>query len=240
MLFFRIFSKEKDIIHGILEKKDGPVNLFSRPTGIENVLKMVKKLGWKNITQENLVFAQQVHGNKFFVCPSRPLGGYIKLGVDALISQNKNQILVIRTADCLPILIFDRKEKKVAILHAGREGLLKKIILKTIKGLRSQPENLLVGIGPHIRKCCYFLRKNKMDLLKRKDLQKFIEKRGKKFYLDLTKMAIDQLLKAGVKKENIEDLKICTFCQGKNFFSFRKTKKKEKLLEFGSFIGLKK
>lgn len=235
MIFFKIFSKEKGIIHGILERKDGPVNFKKRT--FENILSSLSKLGFKEFSLENLIFAEQIHGKKVFICP-KDFGGIIKLGVDALISRNKNQILVIKTADCLPILIFDKTKKQVSAIHAGREGLLKGIIEETIKALKTNEDSLIVGIGPHIRKCCYFLRGKAKKILKEKKIQKFIEKRNKKYYLDLTAIALSQLLRLGVKKENIEDLGICTFCNDKNFYSFRHQEKMGKFFCFGSFIGL--
>lgn len=233
MIFFKKFLKEKGIIHGILEKKDGFISFSFLEESIENILKSLSKISSKNFTKENLIFAQQVHGNDFFICP-RNLKGVIKLGVDALISKTRGQILIIKSADCLPILIFDKRKKQVAAIHAGREGLLKGIIPKTIKALQAKEENLLVGIGPHIRKCCYYLRGKSKKILKRKNLKKYVEKREKKFFLDLTQMAKDQLLSVGIPKENIEDCLICTFCSGKNFFSFRRGEKFQNL----SFIGL--
>lgn len=237
MIFFKNFLREKPIIHGILEKKDGPIDYSNIENTIKILLNSLEKIGFKNFKKENLVFAEQVHGNEVFICPKN-LGGLIKLGVDALISRNKNQILVIKTADCLPILIYDRKKKQVAGVHAGREGLIKGVLPKVIKILNTDNRNLLVGIGPHIRKCCYFLRKKAKDVLNKKEILSFIEKRKEKYYLSLTDIAISQLVKCGVKKENIEDLGICTFCNNKNFYSFRYQEKKKKFFCFGSFIGL--
>jgi len=241
MIFFENLKKQKNLIHGVLERKDGSVNPFSNPKSEENILKVLKKLGFKNCQVDNLIFAEQVHGTNVYFCPS-DIGGYIKLQTDGLISQTPGQILVIKTADCLPLLIYDPLKKKVGAIHAGRKGLMKGIIEEAIKTFGSS-SSLVVGIGPHIRKCCYSLsERNKVYF--QVPWKKYLQKRNNQFYFDLTQIAKDKLLKIGVKKENIEDSGICTFCQGKRFFSARKKAEKpnspaqDKFPCFGSFIGL--
>lgn len=233
MIFFQNFLKEQGIIHGILEKEDGGTSLWQGKEAVLNVLRAISKLGFR-LSEENLIFAQQIHQDKVFVCPKN-FKGAVKLGVDALLTKNKRQILVVRSADCLPILIYDKKGKQVAAIHAGREGLLKRIILKTIKVLKTDPKQLKVGIGPHIRKCHYSFSENFFSPSQKRKLKQFLERKEKIYYLDLTKMAFSQLQRSGVKRENIEDLGICTFCD-ERFFSLRRDK--DQCLSFASFIGL--
>lgn len=125
------------------------------------------------------------------------------------------------------------------------ERVWQKILLKkTIKLARVNPTHLIVGIGPHIRKCCYFLRGESLGKYTKRKWRAYTEERGGKVYFDLTKIAINQLVDSGVKMENIEDSKICTFCQGRGrFYSARRkeiegSKSKERFPCFGSFIGL--
>lgn len=239
MVQFKIFQKYKNIIHGILEKKDGSVNIFSDLKNRDNIIRALRKLGYRKITINDLIFAEQIHSANVYLCP-KDISGYIKFQTDGLISKNVGQVLVIKTADCLPILFYCPKEKKVAAIHAGREGLIKGIIEKTIE-LFKFPSSLIVGIGPHIRDCCYYLRGKAKKYEKVSKFDKYIKKRNKKIYFNLTQMAIDKLLKSKVKKENIEDSKICTFCGGDRFYSARKMEinSKKSLSCFGSFIGLK-
>ena len=244
MIFFKNLKKQKNVIHGVLERKDGSVNPFSNPRSEENVLKALKKLGFKNCRVDNLIFAEQVHSSNIYFCPPG-IGGYIKLQADGLITETPGQILIIKTADCLPILIYDSHGNKIGAIHAGKEGLIKGIIEETLKIFNSSPASLIVGIGPHIRKCCYFLKETK-KIYSQNPWEKYLQKRNGKFYFDLTQIAKDKFLKMGVRKENIEDSGICTFCQGKRFYSARKkakepnslAKEKEKFPCSGSFIGL--
>jgi purine-nucleoside/S-methyl-5'-thioadenosine phosphorylase / adenosine deaminase len=78
---------------------------------------------------------------------------------DALIANRPGMLLGIRVADCVPILMVDRERRTVAAVHAGWRGALKRIVEKAAgemcRMFNSRPENLLVAVGPSIRKCCY-------------------------------------------------------------------------------------
>lgn len=239
MLFFDIFSKQKNLVHGVMEKKEGSINPLFNPRSKNNILKALKKIGCKKTSVDNLIFAEQVHGEHVYFCP-QPGGGQIAAKADALVSRTPGQILVLKTADCVPLLIYSPKEKKVAAIHAGREGTIKGIIENTLKNFK-EPKLLLVGVGPHIRKDCYFLRGEAKKYSRHKNLKKYIAERNNKLYFDLTELVKDKLLKSGVREENIEDCGICTFCEADRFYSSRRAEKSspKKLLCFGSFIGLR-
>jgi purine-nucleoside/S-methyl-5'-thioadenosine phosphorylase / adenosine deaminase len=78
---------------------------------------------------------------------------------DALIASHSGMLLGIRVADCVPVLLVDRERRAVAVVHAGWRGALNRIAEKTAgemcRMFNSRPQNLLVAIGPSIRKCCY-------------------------------------------------------------------------------------
>jgi len=246
MIFLNNLKQYKNIAHGVLERKDGSVNPFSNVKSGENVLRAVGSLGYEQATIDNIIFAEQVHSNNVHYCPP-DISGYIKLNADGLVSAAFGQILVIKTADCLPILIYDPEKNQVASIHAGREGLIKGIIESAITALNSNNKSLVVGIGPHIKKCCYYLREKDEEYTKNPKWRKYAEKRDGKYYFDLTQIALDQLQNLEVKRENIEDMGVCTFCEAERFFSARKreaepnfyAKAKENFPCFGSFIGLK-
>jgi hypothetical protein len=68
-------------------------------------------------------------------------------------------LLGIQTADCIPILVADRKNRAVAAFHAGWRGTLARIVEKGVGRMRlefgSKPEDLIASIGPGIGQCCY-------------------------------------------------------------------------------------
>lgn len=78
---------------------------------------------------------------------------------DALLTDQPGLLLSVRTADCLPVLLVDRRRRAVAAVHAGWRGALARIVEKAVGEMRrlfgSQPEDLLAALGPSIRVCCY-------------------------------------------------------------------------------------
>jgi len=78
---------------------------------------------------------------------------------DGLMTDEPGVLLGIQTADCIPVLVADRKRRVVAAFHAGWRGTVKRIVEAGIGRMRleygSQPEDLIAAIGPGIGACCY-------------------------------------------------------------------------------------
>ena len=78
---------------------------------------------------------------------------------DALITRERGVLLVVQTADCIPILLADTKRRAVAAIHAGWRGTLRRIAGKTLGRMQmefgTRPEDVLAALGPGISRCCY-------------------------------------------------------------------------------------
>ena len=78
---------------------------------------------------------------------------------DAIITNVKNVIIGVFTADCVPVILVDEENKVIAAIHSGWRGTFESITLKTIKKMKEEFNtneiNIKAYIGPHIRKCCY-------------------------------------------------------------------------------------
>jgi hypothetical protein len=78
---------------------------------------------------------------------------------DGLITDRPGLLLGIQTADCIPVLVADRKRRAVAAFHAGWRGTVKRIVETGVGRMRlefgSRPEDLIAAIGPGIGPCCY-------------------------------------------------------------------------------------
>jgi hypothetical protein len=78
---------------------------------------------------------------------------------DGLMTDEPGLLLGILTADCIPVLVADRKRRAVAVFHAGWRGTVQRIVESGIGRMRlqfgSQPEDLVAAIGPGIGPCCY-------------------------------------------------------------------------------------
>ena len=78
---------------------------------------------------------------------------------DGLITNARGVLLGVKVADCLPVIVADRKRKAVGIFHAGWRGTVQRIVEKGVGEMRRQlgcdPADLLAAIGPFIGACCY-------------------------------------------------------------------------------------
>jgi polyphenol oxidase len=78
---------------------------------------------------------------------------------DALFTREPGILLVVQTADCIPILLADTKQRAVAAIHSGWRGTLKRIAAKTLGRMQmefgTRPEDVIAALGPGIGRCCY-------------------------------------------------------------------------------------
>ena len=103
-----------------------------------------------------LVIVRQIHSGVVHRVQERPRQ---VLAGDGLITDRPALLLTVRTADCLPILLVDVKQRAVGVLHAGWRGTLARIAEKGVGEMRlrfgSDPADLRAAIGPGIHACCY-------------------------------------------------------------------------------------
>lgn len=224
--------------------KDGSINVFRNNKTPERIKILLSKTAFKNIGPEQMVFAEQIHGN-IIKGVIKSDGGSIRLGVDGLVTKEKGLLLVIKSADCMPVLFYDPVKKVIAAVHCGFLGVIRKILPETVKFLKKEfgcrPKNLIVGIGPHISQENYKLKNEKIAIIKNNpEFKKFLND-GK---FSIKDAGVSQLVKNGVLVNNIEISNICTFASSGLFFSYRYAKatpgyyKEEKSMT-GTFIGLK-
>lgn len=103
-----------------------------------------------------IVVLRQIHSAIVHAIDGPPAA--MRIG-DALMTARPSLLLAVQTADCLPILIVDLRERVVAAVHAGWRGTLARIAEKTVGEMRAafgtKPADLLAAIGPGIHACCY-------------------------------------------------------------------------------------
>lgn len=170
---------------------------------------------------KSLVNIQQVHGEmviNFTRANVDTIGPFKQ--ADGSITQEVNLPLAVRTADCLPIFIFDPVNQGIGLVHAGWRGSQKSISIKSVKIMEESwgacTDDLKVAFGPCIRICCY-----KVGAEFREYFPQEVILRKDDFFLDLAQVNKNQLISYGVKKQNICDCNICTCCDSQ-FFSFRR------------------
>jgi purine-nucleoside/S-methyl-5'-thioadenosine phosphorylase / adenosine deaminase len=196
---------------------------------------LAKRFG---IPKDRVVSVRQEHGDSIRVVdastengrPSRHTTHWAQnQAYDALITDRKGIAITVRTADCLPILIWDPERKVAAAVHAGWRGSLKAIAPKAVftmcSSFGSRPEDLWVGIGPAIGPCCYEVDGPVLEPLQEefeywKDVVR-VKENGKGM-LDLAGLNVRQLTAAGVPSERVTLAGVCTFCHPERFYSYRR------------------
>jgi len=194
---------------------------------------LVKFLGCR---LTDLYEMEQVHGSRIgFI--EKKVKKKLFLQTDALITNLKNVFLMVKTADCFPVLFFEPLNHTIAVCHVGWRGAIEKIFLKTLilmlTHFHCSINKIKVVIGPGARKCCFQHRHFLQEKLP--EWQEFIKnnqnykKNYKKNYktLDIPSFIKRELKIVGIKRENIKDLKICTICNRNYFSHFRSLKEKE-------------
>jgi YfiH family protein len=153
----------------------------------------------------------------------RPLTG------DGLVTARPGLLLVIRTADCLPVLAADVEAGVVAAAHCGWRGTCQRIVQKMVAAAEAMPgcriDRLQVAMGPAIAGACYEVGADVRDHFSRLGLSvsHFSRPplRTKKYHFDLRAANREQLEEAGVEAANIFSINSCTHCK-KNLYSYRR------------------
>ena len=226
----KFFTKNNGFSKGIykslncgLRSKDNPKRIKANiDEAITNFSKQKKAL----------VLPVQSHSNKCLIVKNINKNYHC----DGLVSNKSNIILGITTADCLPIILIDQKNKVFGICHAGWRGLLGGIIQNTIKKMRqlnSKNTNIHAYIGPCIRKMSYEVSKSFVVSLPHK-YRVFSYKKKEKYYYDLPKLA--KYILSETRIFNINDTKKNTFIDA-NYFSYRESRK-NKFTDYGRNISM--
>jgi len=106
-----------------------------------------------------LITLRQIHSSVLVVGGIGDAGRHAPWKGDGLMTDEPGLLLGIQTADCIPVLVADRKRRVVAAFHAGWRGTVKRIVESGVGRMRlefgSRPEDLSAGIGPGVGACCY-------------------------------------------------------------------------------------
>jgi len=184
---------------------------------------------------EKLTHMKQIHSSIVYTVEEKDLF-HLPPTCDALITNKKNRPLMVMVADCSPILFYDKKGEVIAVAHAGREGAFKNIVQNVLdkfhNDYNSNIKDILVSVGPSIKECCYEVGIEIFQEAKEYDLEYSIIIKENRYYLNISKILLTQLLSAGIKKENIEISTECSCCKSSQYYSYRAQNKT------GRFAGI--
>jgi hypothetical protein len=183
---------------------------------------------------ESLARCRQVHGDQIFQANAEggELSPEIQTG-DGLMTNRCGRLIVVSTADCVPVLLFDPVRKVVSAIHAGWRGSHLNISAKAVVAMQSDygsnPKDILAGIGPSIGPCCFEVGRDVWGELERDysyGKQVLVHGKEEKAWVDLVQLNRLQLIEAGLRPEKVHDTGLCTSCTPNLFYSFRRDGKK--------------
>lgn len=149
-------------------------------------------------------------------------------GVDATITREKGIFLCVTTADCVPVLLYDKKKKATAAIHAGWRGTVNRIVERTVKSMMEEfgtsPADILAAIGPAILVENYEVGDDVISEFEKNgfDLSDVLLKSTKKSKLDLKEINRRELIRLGIPEQQIEKSDLCTYTHADLFFSARR------------------
>ncbi|MBQ3368570.1 polyphenol oxidase family protein [bacterium] len=168
---------------------------------------------------ETLWRPHQIHSNTIFVDGEGEGDGIII---------TKPSIALIRTADCVPVVLFDRVADIAGVFHSGWRGTELKIVSKGVKKMKELDcRNISAVIFPAIGFCCFEIGEELLERFKNAEIP--TERRGGKLYADLKTAIKNELQNGGVT--DIFDQSECTFC-GEGYFSYRRDKTEKRHATF--------
>ena len=232
---FKKLLEYKEVKHAITLK---PYD-FCGIVNYEKTKDMVNK-NYKNLCislgldENKMIRAKQTHTDNIKIVSKNEIGIFPENldDVDGLITDEKNLVLSLVFADCIPLIFYDPIKKVISNVHSGWKGTTKKIGGKAanimIECFGCNPKDIICCIGPSIGKCHFEVEENVFNIFKQKfqdiDLMKYVVQNNEKFYIDTVGINRLVLEKNGLLPENIIQSDICTVCNSKYTHSFRKDK----------------
>jgi len=200
--------------------------------------------GWTEIAEAvgvdrtRLVRVQQVHAAGVLVVrhgdPLHPADDERRLReADIILSDDPTIAMAIQTADCVPVIVLDRRSGVVAAVHAGWRGLAARVPEAAVGALGrtfgSKPDDLTVVAGPSIGMCCYEVGE---DVRQQFDQAAFANaaiqrwfapaRRPRHWYFDTWAATLDQVVAAGVPQSSVHIAGMCTASHPEVFCSYRR------------------
>lgn len=250
--FSEILSRYKNTGHFFATRRGGvsSLHLASLNAGRsvndnpENINENRSRIAQAFAMHENqMLFPGQTHSSnvkRIEEFPGKPIENK-----DALITNRKEIMLCVQTADCAPVIFYDPHNHAIGIAHAGWRGATNGILANTVKAMQSAygsiPSNMRIAIGPSIGPDVYEVgndvaKRVRGYFSKTTGNRLLYDKNNEKFLFDLWEANKQQLLMAGAHESNIEVIGVCTYSNPEHFYSARLNQGKTGRLASGIFL----
>lgn len=222
-------------IGGVSPAPFDSLNFFERNgDSVENVRKNYQLLGdAAGFDMSRAVGNRQIHSDLVRFIRAEDAGRLLweerPYDADAMLTDVPGLPLVAFSADCCTILLYDPTCRCVGAVHAGWKGTALGIALKTLVAMMSaygaDPMTIHAAIGPSIGACCFETDADVPDAIRAElseSADRFIERRGDKYHVDLKQINRLWLLRGGLDPRNIEVHPDCTMCHPERYWSHRR------------------
>ena len=188
----------------------------------ENHARVYARLG---VGAAQVTSPRQVHSNRVVVITGAQAGSTIP-DSDGLVTATPGVALLLRFADCQPVLLYDPAHRALALVHAGWRGVAQAIARRAVETMvqafGTRPGEILAGLGPAIGPCCYTVGDKVAAAMGYvlPDWSGALTSLGEgQWSLDLSAANAQQLASEGVRQ--IEQAYLCTACNRDEFYSHR-------------------
>ena len=191
----------------------------------ENFRRVRKALGCRRHIR---VQVNQVHGCAVWVPPAKPVRPVDAPRADALVTDRDNQLLMVRVADCVPVLLSSADGRAVSCVHAGWRGIIAGVVgcaVDALTGLGGvDASGLIAAVGPCIQAGHFEVGPEVVQAFVGAGLGKAVRQEDcwAKPHIDLPAAVRHQLERAGVRADRIDRTDRCTFALADDFFSHRR------------------
>ena len=219
------FSRKNGVSKGIYESLNCGIGSKDQEENVKKNLDIVSKKF--NIKKDSLALMHQTHSNKVEIIVKR--NNLERIKCDAMLTKDNEIALPVLTADCLPILIYEKRKEIIGCIHAGWKGAVNGIIENTLKKLEEMNgsiKQLVVSLGPCISQKNYEVKNDFYSefIKKSKNNDSFFLKNEKKtFNFDLRGFVIKKFKDLDVLE--IDNVAIDSFASENEYFSHRRAKK---------------
>jgi len=217
--------ESKGIDNGFFTKKS-PSHILREPD---------RTVFLETFSLRDLVIMDQEHGDEIHIVEKgeRPVKG------DGIILIEQGVAAIIKTADCLPVIIAEQDYPMAAIVHAGWRGTVRKITQKAVRKLSelgARRDHMMAILGPSIRSCCYEVGEEVRGMFQKEGFsEKVFTNKSGSVCLDLAEANRELLTAEGV--DHVYDAGFCTFCKNDVFASYRRGDHSVRQINFVSLKG---
>jgi YfiH family protein len=223
-----LLAEFPELVHGFFTRRGGvsaaPYDSLNLSYAVGDAREAVaenRRRVQRALNLDFLAGAAQVHGHNYAVITGNPNPAGELPEVDLLLTRTPGVGLLIKQADCQAVMLYDPVRRVAANVHCGWRGQVAEVIALAVSHLQEifhcRPRDLRAAVGPSLGPCCAEFRHFREEFP-----PQFWSYQVRPTYFDLWCLSRDQLVAAGLLPGHLDLARLCTRCQGREFFSYRR------------------